>query len=320
MATTQQLFVGQFSFDRIKFSPEMASTGPTIAIIGKRGTGKTFMLRDLMYYFRDVPRVIVFSGSERYNQYFGQFVPQNCIHYEFKAEVLEQLVRDQEEVLKRWHQDKSFDPRVMVVLDDCMWDDTFTRSPIMTYLFFNGRHLRIMLNITMQNPIGLPPRLRGNTDYIFLMNCANPNDRDKIHHNYASAVIYDRGEFDRIMDQMTQDRNIMVLDNAIMSNKLTDRLFYMLAQERTNFRCGSDKLWNLPVPDRNQYQPGMRRMVGRPIEVTSRASGTPLAGTNATSAAAIMGLTGNRGNTMGKPSATPFPSSRPPTTGGRFAV
>jgi hypothetical protein len=306
MATTQQLFVNQFSFDRIRYASDMPSTGPTVAIIGKRGTGKTYFLRDLMYHFRDVPRVIVFSGSERYNQYFGDFVPQNCIHYEFKAEVLEQLVRDQEEVIKRWHQDKSVDPRVIVVLDDCMWDDTFTRSPIMTYLFFNGRHLRIMLNITMQNPIGLPPRLRGNTDYIFLMNCPNPRDRDKIHANYAAAVIYDRSEFDRIMDQMTQNRNIMVLDNVTMSNNLPDRLFYVLAQERLHFRCGSDKLWNLPLPDRNQYQPGVRRMVGRPIEVTSRANGTPLTNSHATtSAAAIIGLTNHSrgGNPRSRPPA-----------------
>lgn len=245
-----------------------------MAVIGKRGTGKSFFVRDLCFHFQDVPRIIVFSGSERYNKYFSHFVPPKNIYYEFKLEVLEQLRDEQERRIDEWEKDHMKDPRVIVILDDCMWDDAFTRQPLMQFLFFNGRHLRIMLIITMQDPIGLPPKMRGNTDYVFLMNEPNPKNRDKIHNNFAQSVIYHRTEFDRIMNLMTNDKNIMVLDNAVSSNNMSDRLFYFLAKERTNFRCGDPVLWNEQKSERNPYKQGITKPYRNNVQINLERRGT----------------------------------------------
>ena len=39
----------------------------------------------------------------------------------------------------------------------------------MRLLFMNGRHWKIMLVITMQYPLGVPPNLRTNIDYTFIL-------------------------------------------------------------------------------------------------------------------------------------------------------
>ena len=39
----------------------------------------------------------------------------------------------------------------------------------MRLLFMNGRHWKIMLIITMQYPLGIPPNLRTNIDYVFIL-------------------------------------------------------------------------------------------------------------------------------------------------------
>ena len=49
-----------------------------------------------------------------------------------------------------------------VILDDCLFDASWTRDKMMRLLFMNGRHWKIMLVITMQYPLGIPPTLRTN--------------------------------------------------------------------------------------------------------------------------------------------------------------
>ena len=46
-----------------------------------------------------------------------------------------------------------------------MW----TRDKMMRLLFMNGRHWKVMLIITMQYPLGIPPNLRTNIDYVFIL-------------------------------------------------------------------------------------------------------------------------------------------------------
>ena len=48
------------------------------------------------------------------------------------------------------------DPRAFVILDDCLYDASWTKDKMMRLLFMNGRHWKIMLVITMQYPLGIP--------------------------------------------------------------------------------------------------------------------------------------------------------------------
>ena len=61
------------------------------------------------------------------------------------------------------------DDRVLLVMDDCMSDKNWVKDPNILELFFNGRHYHISFMLTMQYSKGLPPEMRGNLDYIFLL-------------------------------------------------------------------------------------------------------------------------------------------------------
>ena len=58
----------------------------------------------------------------------------------------------------------------------------------MRLLFMNGRHWKIMLVITMQYPLGVPPNLRTNIDYAFILRAPYINNRKRIYENYAGMV------------------------------------------------------------------------------------------------------------------------------------
>ena len=53
----------KFDMRNITFKPS-ENQGPVIVLIGRRDTGKSFLVRDLLYYHQDIPIGTVISGTE----------------------------------------------------------------------------------------------------------------------------------------------------------------------------------------------------------------------------------------------------------------
>ena len=79
----------------------------------------------------------------------------------------------------------SIDPRAFVILDDCLYDNTWTKDKNIRALFMNGRHFKIMFLITMQYALGIPPNLRTNVDYVFILREPLYNNRKKLYEQYC---------------------------------------------------------------------------------------------------------------------------------------
>ena len=60
-----------------KFDITKINNDKVIVLIGKRGTGKSFLVKDLLYYHTDVPIGTVVSGTESANKFYGDFVFSN---------------------------------------------------------------------------------------------------------------------------------------------------------------------------------------------------------------------------------------------------
>jgi|LauGreDrversion4_2_1035121.scaffolds.fasta_scaffold67209_2 hypothetical protein len=52
-------------------------------MIGKRGTGKSSLVKDLLYYHSSIPIASVISATEHANRFYGDFVPGIFIHDEY---------------------------------------------------------------------------------------------------------------------------------------------------------------------------------------------------------------------------------------------
>ena len=51
---------------------QMKVNGPVVVFIGRRDTGKSFLVRDLLYYHQDIPIGTVISGTESGNGFYGE--------------------------------------------------------------------------------------------------------------------------------------------------------------------------------------------------------------------------------------------------------
>jgi len=143
--------------------------------IGRRRTGKSTLVRDLLFHHQDLPMGCVISGTEVSNGFFKKIVPPMFIHGEYNPVILNNFVKRQKLVMNRIQLDAekgiktNIDPRAFMILDDCMYDDSWTHDKNIRYLFMNGRWLKVFFLITMQFPLGIPPALRTNVDSVFIL-------------------------------------------------------------------------------------------------------------------------------------------------------
>jgi len=233
----------------ISFKPT-ENKGPVVVLIGKRDTGKSFLVRDLLYYHQDIPIGTVISGTEEGNGFYGKMVPKLFVHNEYNTAIIENILKRQRTVLKQIHKEietykkTTIDPRAFVILDDCLFDGSWTRDKMMRLLFMNGRHWKIMLVITMQYPLGIPPMLRTNIDYVFILRENYIANRRRIYENYA-GMFPTFESFCQVMDQCTENFECLVINNNSKSNKLFDQVFWYKADNHGDFKLGSKEFWEL---------------------------------------------------------------------------
>ena len=68
---------GDFNIKR--FDMSKLKDHKTVVVIGRRGTGKTTLITDILHAKRNLPAGIVVSGTEIGNNYYSQFVPRSVL-------------------------------------------------------------------------------------------------------------------------------------------------------------------------------------------------------------------------------------------------
>jgi hypothetical protein len=106
-----------------------------------------------------------------------------------------------------------------------------------------GRHWKVMLIITLQYPLGIPPNLRTHIDYVFILREPYLTNRKRIWENYAS-MFPTLESFSSVMDQTTENYECLVVVVNAMSNRLQDQVFWYKAPERGNFKIGAKEFWD----------------------------------------------------------------------------
>ena len=268
----------KFDMKSISFK-HTENSGPVIVLIGRRDTGKSYLVRDLLYYHQDIPIGTVISGTEAGNGFYSEHVPKLFIHDEYNTAIIENILKRQRAVLKQIKKEhevykrSNIDPRAFVILDDCLFDATWTKDKVMRLLFMNGRHWKIMLVITMQYPLGIPPNLRTNIDYVFILREPYISNRKRIYENYA-GMFPTFESFCQVMDQCTENYECLVINNNAKSNKLQDQIFWYKAEFHKDFKLGSKEFWeiskNMGSDDEDEaYDPdkARRKSAGQKISV-----------------------------------------------------
>jgi hypothetical protein len=231
-----------------RFDINSISSDKVVVFIGKRETGKSFLVKDLLYHHKNVPIGTVISGTEAANTFYGNMVPSLFIHDAFTPQVVSNAVKRQRMVIKKINKDKAqfgssnIDPRAFLILDDCLYDQTWVRDENIRNLFMNGRHYKILFIITMQYALGVPPNLRTNIDYVFILRENYVSNRKRLYEHYA-GMLPTFEIFCQVMDACTEDFHCLVINNNAKSNKIEDQVFWYKADAHAPFKIGAAEFW-----------------------------------------------------------------------------
>lgn len=223
-----------------KFDLKRIPDDAVCVFIGKRRTGKSFLLTDILYHKKHLPVGVVMSGTEDGNHHYKQFVPDLFVHGDFKVDVLNDVMNRQRRLVAK--NASSAASRAFVLLDDCMYDARFMRETVIRQMLMNGRHWKLFIAITMQYCMSIGPDLRANVDYVFLLRENIRANREKLWKAFA-GIFPTFAQFNQVMDAATENFECLVIDQTSKSNRIEDCVFWFKARERRGFKVGSPQLW-----------------------------------------------------------------------------
>ena len=237
------LQLNRFDLRSLIYDSNKDYMNPRIAIIAKSGSGKSWVIREIMHYMQDVPCGVVIAPTDKMTGFYNDFLPPSYIHHEYKEDIIPKLLQRQKRILEKNKQRKKkgkklIDPRCFLIMDDCMSSKhLWLKDPCMLSIFNEGRHYQLTFILAMQYSLGIQPELRSNFDYIFLLGEDFVNNRKKLYEHYA-GMFPTRSLFDQVFMQVTDDYGTMVINNRLRTNKIRKKVFWYKAKKRENFTVG----------------------------------------------------------------------------------
>jgi len=227
-----------------EFTLEEMCINPSIIMIAKRGSGKSWITRAIVFKYADIPVGLIISPTEKDNPFFIEFFPDTYIYYAYDSKILRKLLLRQKLILKKTREKQTagitIDPRALVVMDDCLASKgTWAKDPLISELLFNGRHRQITYILTMQFPLGISPELRSNFDYVFLLADDTTSNLKRIYEHYA-GMFPDFNSFRQVFRQLTEDFGAMVIKNRGSRTNLFDKIAFFKAPDlgKTKLKFG----------------------------------------------------------------------------------
>lgn len=225
-----------------KFDPKTVDACRTHLICAKRGSGKSVLIRDLMFHMKSkIPFGLAFSASEEGNGAYGEIMPKSFIYDDFEPGILEKFVNRQKFMV----QTKKKNPEAFCIFDDMTYDaKKFMKDPNLRFIFLNGRHFRITMIISSQYSLDIGPAIRSNLDYVFLLRENVVANQEKLYKNFF-GVFPTFNMFQQTLMACTENYGMLVLDNTSRSNQIEDCVFWYKAEFHPRVKLCSPAVWKM---------------------------------------------------------------------------
>jgi len=213
----------------------------TLAIIARRGSGKSVLLLDILYRLRErFDFGLAFTTTTPTALALSKHMPRACVFTEFTVEKIQNLLDEQELLVARGK------PRnVFLLLDDTGYDQKSMNTKTMKELFMNGRHKNITFLCALQSPYSLKPDARQQIDCVIALKENVLANRKRLHETFFGSVSYPN--FERLFHAFTADFGAIIVDQTVQSTDISNVFFHYKARmELPPFICISRaymKVW-----------------------------------------------------------------------------
>lgn len=214
--------------------------GCKIVVIGKPDTGKSSLIKGLLYMKKHIfPVGMAMSGSEDTNHAFAEIMPSTFVYNNYEEEKVKDFIKRQK--LARQHLPN---PWAFIILDDCTDDPKIFNKPLQNAMYKKGRHWKMFYLLSLQYAMDIKPQIRTAVDGVFILRETITSNLEKIYRNYASIIpTYEL--FCDIMEQLTEDYHAIYIHNATHTNKWQDCVFWWKAPlPPRGWKVGCPEYWD----------------------------------------------------------------------------
>ena len=245
-----------------KFDPNTIGEFRIVFLIGRRNTGKSVLMRDLLSHMPKPDYALAMAPTEDSLDMFRKFLPEACIFNFFSQEKLDAMVALQKRLVakgKRRH--------VLLLLDDCLYQKGVLKSTAMRSVFMNGRHDGISMVCAAQYLMDIDSSLRNNIDYLFSL-------RENILVNRKKLFTYYFGQFPKFEDfekvfaACTNDYRAIVLDNTVSSTFAGDSIRWYKADTNVpDFKLCREVYWKWSETLKTKDTPAQMSLTKDPVNI-----------------------------------------------------
>ena len=224
----------KFDLDRLCLHTDI------IFVVGKRGTGKTTLIRSILRHHRHrIDFLVVMSGSEKANRaYQHMMVPRVCIRHKFDATYLQEIYNEVASGKTRGKSGKA--ARVVFVFDDLAFGgNTFWGNETIRNIMFMGRHYQIGIMFAVQYIMHIPLECRSQYNYAFTMQDNAFDTLERLRKVFFSFIRKD-DDFQTVLQYFTAQFGVLVSVGACNDPELTRCMNWFRAKQDTRlFLVGS---------------------------------------------------------------------------------
>lgn len=254
-----------------RFDPSTIKPHRIVVAIGKRGTGKSVLLRDILHSQRHrLEYGLAMTPTHESAASFEAFMPPSSVYREYRGDVVTTML----EMQRNKSHEKGMDAlrSMFLVLDDCMYDKTVMKSKTIRDLFMNGRHYKCFFIAAVQWLMDLGPDLRTQVDYVVALRENIVSNRERLY-KYFFGIFPNYEDFSRVFDACTANFECLVIDNTVNSNNVEDCIFWYKANhEIPPFRLCSPCYWEL---DQMRNGGSKQSDAGKRDDASSKSSAPP---------------------------------------------
>jgi hypothetical protein len=211
-----------------QFDPTKAKRDCVWLLIGPRNTGKSVLLKDLLYNTRTHHDFVMgMTATVSTVDMLKEFMPHRLIFtngYDFAF--------GDKFLLTCQHVVKARKERhCALILDDCMFNGKVMKTETQKNLHLNGRHYNTSIFNTTQYCMIIPNDIRTNIDYIFALR-ENIMANKRRLYEYFFGMFSNFKEFDKVFSACTRNYGCLVLDKTKSTSSIQECMRWYVASPK----------------------------------------------------------------------------------------
>jgi hypothetical protein len=193
-----------------------------IMVNGKRMSGKSTLLADILFQHRYFRKFVVMAGSEGPSGFYNNLqIPKRFVRDGFDPIYLNKL----------WTMQKEQQSPCCLILDDLSFDDGLWKNKDIIEIFNKGRHYKMGLIFASQYVMHVPLKLRGQVDWVFALgdnNCAAQERMQKAYFAFIPTI----KDFRDIFLHFTADYGALISNCNSNHTDVTKCMYWFKATPR----------------------------------------------------------------------------------------